>query len=96
MPDGRRLGVDHGVTFHTDSRLRTVLWGWVGEPLLPEEVAGVRRVRTALSADLGTALRDLLSTPELEALATRCEHLLADPTFPEPEGEMPPLPYPFF
>lgn len=95
-PDGRRLGVDHGVTFHTEPRLRTVLWGWVGEPLVTEEVAGVARVATALAGDLGAALADLLSAPEVAALAARCERLLAERRFPAPEGEMPALPWPFF
>jgi uncharacterized repeat protein (TIGR03843 family) len=96
MPDGRRLGVDHGVTFHTEPRLRTVLWGWVGEPLDAEEIAGVTRVLDGLAADLGAALRDLLAEPEIEALRTRGTRLLADPVFPAPEGEMPALPWPFF
>ena len=33
MTDGHRYGVDHGVTFHVENKLRTVLWGWMGEPL---------------------------------------------------------------
>ena len=33
MADGHRYGVDHGVTFHAEHKLRTVLWGWLGEPL---------------------------------------------------------------
>ena len=32
LPDGRVLGVDHGLTFHTDDKLRTILWGWAGKP----------------------------------------------------------------
>ena len=33
MADGHRYGVDHGVTFHVEHKLRTVLWGWLGDPL---------------------------------------------------------------
>ena len=33
MRVGRRLGVDHGVTFHVEPKLRTVLWGWLGASL---------------------------------------------------------------
>ena len=33
MADGHRYGVDHGVTFHVEHKLRTVLWGWLGEPV---------------------------------------------------------------
>ena len=38
MPDGHRHGVDHGLTFHLEHKLRTVLWGWVGEPITDDEV----------------------------------------------------------
>ena len=43
--DGHRYGVDHGVSFHVEHKLRTVLWGWRGDALDPSEVAGVERVR---------------------------------------------------
>ena len=38
MADGHRYGVDHGVSMHVEPKLRTVLWGWAGEPLTDEEV----------------------------------------------------------
>jgi uncharacterized repeat protein (TIGR03843 family) len=41
-------GVDHGVTFSPTPKLRTVLWGWRGQPLTPDEVDGVERVRDGL------------------------------------------------
>src|SRR5699024_10372930 len=44
MADGHRYGVDHGLTFHRDDKLRTVLWGWLGEELTAEELGGVDRV----------------------------------------------------
>ena len=50
--DGRRYGVDHGVCFHVEDKLRTVLWGWAGRPL-PE---GEREVLLALQADLAATL----------------------------------------
>ena len=96
MADGHRFGVDHGVTFHVEPRLRTVLWGWLGEPLDAEEVAGVERVRAGLAGDLGDGLAALLDEAEVEALAARCDRLLADGVFPAPEGEMPAVPWPLF
>ena len=36
MPGGHRYGVDHGLTFHVQDKLRTVLWGWLGEALSEE------------------------------------------------------------
>ncbi len=49
MPSGHRYGVDHGLTFHQETKLRTVLWGWHGEPLDDEDVAGIERVLAALA-----------------------------------------------
>lgn len=96
MPDGHRHGVDHGLTFHEEPKLRTVLWGWLGRPLSTEELDGVRRVRSGLDAGLGTALADWLGEPELAALRRRCDRLLADAVFPSPEGAMPAVPWPPF
>jgi len=100
LHDGRRLGVDHGVTFHVEPRLRTVLWGWVGEPLLDDELDGVRRVRAGLEdsreGGLGGRLAALLDDVELVALAERCDRLLRTPVFPSPEGDMPAVPWPLF
>ena len=44
MADGHRYGVDHGLTFHSDHKLRTVLWGWMGDALSAEELDGIDRV----------------------------------------------------
>ena len=51
---GRHIyGVDHGVTFSPVPKLRTVLWGWRGTPLAPDEIEGVERIRDALAGELG-------------------------------------------
>ena len=96
LPDGRRHGVDHGLTFHAEHKLRTVLWGWIGDPLTADEIDGVGRVRSALSGSLGSTLAPLLTPDELEALDERCARLLASPVFPEPHGPMPAVPWPVF
>jgi uncharacterized repeat protein (TIGR03843 family) len=96
MTSGHRYGIDHGLTFHTEHKLRTVLWGWIDEPLAEDEVAGVERVRSALSGDLGDVLDDLLTIHDVGALAGRCDRLLRDPRFPAPHGQMPAMPWPPF
>ncbi|UZN01563.1 SCO1664 family protein [Cellulomonas sp. S1-8] len=95
-PGGHRFGVDHGVTFHVEPKLRTVLWGWRGEVLEPEEVAGAQRVRTGLAGDLGDRLSTMLSGAELDALAARCDELLSTGRFPAPPGDGPAVPWPLF
>jgi len=96
MPDGHRYAVDHGLTFHVEPKLRTVLWGWIGEALHEDEISGVRRLRAALDGDLGQSLSDLLGEPEVAALGARADRLLHEGVFPGPEGDMPAVPWPPF
>ncbi|MBC7517636.1 MAG: SCO1664 family protein [Microbacteriaceae bacterium] len=96
MEDGRRHGVDHGLTFHVQHKLRTVLWGWLGESLNAEELAGLDRVCAALDGELGERLAELLEAAEIAALASRCKRLRAEGRFPAPRGQMPATPWPLF
>ncbi len=95
MSDGHRHGIDHGLTFHAQHKLRTVLWGWLGQPLTPDERAGLERLKEALPALRGP-LSELVSEPEIEALEQRTQSLLRAGTFPAPSGDMPPIPWPPF
>ena len=96
MPGGHRYGVDHGVCFHTEDKLRTVLWGWAGEPLADASVAGVQSVREALAGALREALEELLTDREIDALARRCGRLLDRGVLPAPAGGWPAIPWPPF
>ncbi|MDQ3155433.1 MAG: SCO1664 family protein [Actinomycetota bacterium] len=96
MLDGHRHGIDHGLTFHAEHKLRTVLWGWLGQNLHADEMEGIERVRSALSGKLSDTLAALLSDPEIAALTARCDLLLQQARFPVPEGEMPAVPWPPF
>lgn len=96
VPGGHIFGVDHGVTFSTVPKLRTVLWGWIGEPLRDDELEGLARVRDALSAELGSVLRGLLSRAEVTATRRRCVTLLKRGRFPRPGRDWPAVPYPPF
>ncbi|MFF8564093.1 SCO1664 family protein [Streptomyces albidoflavus] len=94
--DGRLFGIDHGVTFHTEDKLRTLLWGWAGEPLPEEAVAALGRLATALGeeAPLTTRLAALITPAEVTALRDRVAALLASGTHPVPGGEWPAIPWP--
>ena len=96
MADGHRHGVDHGLTLHTEHKLRTVLWGWVGQDLHADELEGVKQVSSALSDTLSDTLATLISDAEIQALYERCERLLQEGRFPAPQGEMPAVPWPPF
>ncbi len=96
VPGGHVFGVDHGVTFSTVPKLRTVLWGWMGEPLEPDEIAGIERVLMALDGDLGADLRTLLARREVTAIRRRCAALLRRGKFPRPGRNWPAVPSPVF
>ena len=95
MTDGHRYGVDHGVTFNADPKLRTVLWGWAGEPLDATERAGLEK---------------LLDDPDLDNAAGRTAHgprdcdlprALPDAAatagaFPRASSQWPAIPWPAF
>ena len=96
--DGGRhvYGVDHGVCFSVTPKLRTVLWAWRGERLLPDELAGLRRMRDGMDGDLGEALRPLLSRVEIRATIRRLDALLETERFPLPSPAWPAIPWPPF
>ena len=96
MPDGHRYGVDHGVCFHPDPKLRTVLWGWAGEPLTDAELGGVDRLLAALGGPVGEELAELLDDVELMRLRHRGERLRGTAVFPVPRGDWPAIPWPPF
>ncbi|MGP9502235.1 SCO1664 family protein [Specibacter sp. AOP5-B1-6] len=96
MTNGHRHGVDHGLTFHRDHKLRTVLWGWRGDVLTSDEEAGLDRVIEGLQGELRRNLADLLSAEEIASLAARCTQLRLAGRFPDPSGEMPAVPWPLF
>jgi uncharacterized repeat protein (TIGR03843 family) len=89
---GRVFGVDHGVSFHTDHKLRTLLWGWAGSELNMRELAAVRKAREDAPDQLGA----LLSDPEITALVHRADLLLTRRRLPRPRGEWPSIPWPPF
>ncbi|MER5723059.1 SCO1664 family protein [Streptomyces sp. NPDC049952] len=95
-PGGRLYGIDHGVTFNADDKLRTLLWGWAGEPLTPEAAGVLDRLSTALEpgAELTTRLAELITAAELDALRVRVEGLRTSGRHPQPSGEWPPIPWP--
>ena len=95
-PDGRVLGVDHGVSLSADDKLRTVLWGWIGEALPAEAVDRLGELRALLEGDLAEVLAEHITPKEVQAVVDRVERLLEDGEFPAPSGEWPAIPWPAF
>jgi len=89
-------GCDHGICFSTEPKLRTVLWGWRGEPLLDEERDMLERVCTSLDGSLSERLAPLLDVDEIEAIRSRATHLLRDGRLPIPDPYRHVVPWPPF
>ncbi|KPI29965.1 SCO1664 family protein [Streptomyces sp. NPDC054950] len=94
--DGRLYGIDHGVTFNAENKLRTLLWGWAGEPLTGEAVDVLKGLRGALEPGgrLAVTLAALLTPAEVDATRARADALLEAGKHPEPSGDWPAIPWP--
>ncbi len=93
---GRVFGIDHGVCFSVEDKLRTLLWQWRGDPLSDEAVEVLQELRSALDGDLGELLRRLLEHREVRSTTRRIDRLLRGGTYPMPSGDWPAVPWPPF
>ena len=92
---GRLWAVDHGVTFHVEPKLRTVIWDYAEQELGAAAREGLEKLRDSFGRDDGLAseLEGLLVPEEIEATRARVEALLEMDRFPIPETDRP-LPWP--
>ena len=95
---GHIYGCDHGLTFHHEDKLRTVLWGWRGLPLTDDEAELLSRIEAGLSANgtLRAALEEHLTRREVTRTARRVQQLLRTGRFPQPSRDWPAIPWPPF
>ncbi|HEX4790626.1 MAG TPA: SCO1664 family protein [Actinospica sp.] len=92
LADGTVLGIDHGLTFHAEDKLRTLLWGFAERALEPGERAELEKLRD--DERLAARLSELLSPAEIAAFHGRITALLQAGVFPGPDGRMRPMPWP--
>jgi hypothetical protein len=90
------FGCDHGVTFHVDDKLRTVLWQWADDLFTSDEIELLHRAQTALAGELGLLLQPLLTSDEIEATKNRVKNLVDSGRFPLPNPDWPAVPWPAF
>jgi uncharacterized repeat protein (TIGR03843 family) len=93
--DGNVYGVDHGICLHSEHKLRTVLWGWLGEPL-PEDVVEMLKTLRAGVEDIADTLADHITTAEVRALRKRLDGFLKAGEFPAPGDDWRAIPWPAF
>jgi uncharacterized repeat protein (TIGR03843 family) len=87
-------GVDHGVSFHVEYKLRTVLWGWTGKPLIPGATEVLEQLTERLDGELGEALEEHLTISEVQHVRLRVRRLLRSGRFPKPPPDWPAIPWP--
>lgn len=87
--EGRLWGIDHGICFHQEGKLRTVIWEYAGQPIPGPLVQDLTTLQTRLEdrdSEVFSALRSLLSRAEIDAFGRRVERTLRRPVFPDPGG----------
>jgi uncharacterized repeat protein (TIGR03843 family) len=87
-------GVDHGVCFHTEDKLRTVLWGWSDKPLPSAQDAVLAGLAESLAGSLGAELAEHLTATEVAAVVARVARLRSTGRFPTPSDDWPAVPWP--
>jgi uncharacterized repeat protein (TIGR03843 family) len=90
---GQTFGIDHGVTFNAEDKLRTVLWGWIGQDLTDEQIGDLKRFETQIA---GSELEELLDGSEIQALQERLASLVSEAVMPSPSPHWPAVPWPVF
>ncbi|OQY83313.1 MAG: hypothetical protein B6D41_17130 [Chloroflexi bacterium UTCFX4] len=88
--------IDHGVTFHQEPKLRTVIWDFIDEPIPSELCAALTALRDALKRGepIRAELEQLLARAEIRALNARLNALLQTRLYPAPPDGWPHIPWP--
>ena len=95
-PEDKLWLIDHGVCFHAEPKLRTVVWDFAGQALSTEDLEQMRDLKTKLSPTepLRSELDNYLSLREIQAMCARIDRLLITKIFPEPTSERYAIPWP--
>jgi uncharacterized repeat protein (TIGR03843 family) len=94
--EGHLYGCDHGVTFHGEDKLRTVLWQWAGQRFTPAEIAILYKARELFEGSKREIIDSLIDIEEIEATIARIDRALIAGTFAEPSPDWPAVPWPPF
>lgn len=89
--EGKLLGCDHGVTFHSEDKLRTVIWQFSGEKIDKQEML---LIESASALDYPNLFESYLTQDEITAIYERIDRLLKSGRFPSPSENWPAIPWP--
>lgn len=93
--DGRMWAIDHGIAFHSEYKLRTVLWDYISMPLPADDLENLRELQHDLRSGgpLRQELGSLLASDEIKAFGRRVDCMVASGAYPQP-GPGPNVPWP--
>ena len=94
--DGLLFGCDHGVTFHHEYKLRTVLWQWADKDLNSSELENLKTLLSKINSEAKEEIQLLITKTEFEALVQRVQDLIEGGKFPLPSPDWPAIPWPAF
>jgi hypothetical protein len=94
--DGKIWCIDHGVAFHEQPKLRTVIWDFIDQAIPRDIIDGLVSLREQLkrAEPLCESLSRLLAPREMKALRMRIDELIAAGVYPKPPDDWPPVPWP--
>ena len=93
ISDSEILGCDHGLTFHQEFKLRTVIWHYAGEELDKNEIEKLKGLKIQIADKSRAALEELITADEIKALLERIDTLISE-GFPYPSEQWPAVPWP--
>jgi uncharacterized repeat protein (TIGR03843 family) len=93
---GKVYGCDHGVTFHIEDKLRTVLWQWSKVAFSENEVELLHLAKMLIGTEKRDVVLGLIEEDELDATVARIDRALSQNCFPEPNPDWPAVPWPPF
>ena len=93
ISDSEILGCDHGLSFHEEFKLRTVLWQYAGQELAKDEVSKLESLKLRIGSDIAAALGELITKDEIDSLLERIDMLISE-GFPFPSEQWPAVPWP--
>jgi hypothetical protein len=94
--DDHLYGCDHGVTFHEDDKLRTVLWQWAGVAYTSDEKALLLKARELFTSAKLEIISGLITEEEIVATVARIDRALIEGSFILPSPDWPAVPWPPF
>ena len=94
--EGHLYGCDHGVTFHEEDKLRTVLWQWAGQRFTESETDLLHKAREIFTTSKREIIEGLIEQVEIQATIARIDKALLEGSFPQPNPDWPAVPWPPF